>query len=989
MFVGMECPSSSTWTAYAAGISPGDERVRLTTHAAECPACREILARFAFVPTAEDSLPPIVGRGSTRAMLTAGTRVGRYVIEGALGAGGMGVVYAAQDPELDRRVAIKRLRTDVSSRRLQREAKALAKLDHPNVVRVHDVGELDGSSFLAMGLVEGRTLRQWAKDKRSPAEIVRAIVEAGRGLAAAHGAGLIHRDLKPDNIFVSDRGQVLVGDFGLATTPGETDIGDVLANADTGLTVAGTIVGTLAYIAPEQARGEPTVASDQFALCVTAWELLYGTRPFQGDTPEAVVAAIERGAPDVPADSEVPKRVQRALLRGLSADPAARWPSVEALLEELIAACERRSMWWLAAPALAAIGGVALLVARTGGPACAADGVRFAGVWDGERHAALAALGAGALETERTALDTALAATCKAESSGAVTHPQALERTSCLERRAFELDAFATQMIAGRPAKPVIDIALTQLPRLNCDEISAPVLPRNRKTIAALYARFVTTQLMLGGAPERVAALAQLEHDARDAGERELEARAAMSLGARQLESDDLKAADATLGRAYDRAIAIHSSSIAVGALGFRTQVASRRGDPRAAKSYAQLMVERTDQPGAQPYDRVRAYYALAVADIAIGDSRAAIDPLRKSLDLLAAGGRNTRPAQFEIRFALINALRYVHADGAEILKLARENAALARDVYGEHGTNYGAALNVVATALHYGGQNAEALASRKQALAIMAEQLPPDHSQILAVRESLADDLSASGDFEEARRELAAVLERAKAVGAAPDQRPEMLALLGVYTFETGRTEEGFRLYERGVEQLISQRGEDHPNALDSRYQLLVYELELRRFDDAARHADSLEASYRAQGDARGLAKLDGTVRAQLALARHHPRDAETLARRALASLGELHEVDDERANTLMQLATSLDDQHKWADALAVLDQAAAIGRARHYLADAFAAMDIQRARALAGQGHIAEARALAKSARASLDKFPGELVARAEVYALMAHLR
>ncbi|HET6585525.1 MAG TPA: serine/threonine-protein kinase, partial [Nannocystaceae bacterium] len=224
-----------------------------------------------------------------------GARVGRYVLLERIGMGGMGIVYAAFDPELDRRVALKLLRGSAGEARadlrLLREARALAKLTHPNVVPVFDVGSAAGRPYVAMEFVEGQTLTRWlAARPRSQAEILRVFGEAGRGLAAAHAIGIVHRDFKPDNVLLGGSGDdgrvpaiVRVGDFGLArpvTATSSRTSADAIAlpsDADepldaSPLTRVGLVLGTPSYMAPEQHRGEDaTPATDQYALCVSLY----------------------------------------------------------------------------------------------------------------------------------------------------------------------------------------------------------------------------------------------------------------------------------------------------------------------------------------------------------------------------------------------------------------------------------------------------------------------------------------------------------------------------------------------------------------------------------------------------------------------------------------------------------------------------------------------------------------------------------------------
>ncbi len=297
------------------------------------------------------------------ARLSKGTLVDRYVVLEEIGAGGMGVVYAAYDPELDRKIAIKLLQHGVITNDkawLLREAQALARLSHPNVIAVHDVGSLpDDRVFVAMELVEGVTLRTWLE--RAPRrwrEVLPVLRSAGAGLAAAHRAGLVHRDFKPDNVLVGEDGRVRVLDFGLARPRRDTDPpmprdSDRTIEASSPLhatlTEAGAILGTPAYMAPELYSSTGADArSDQFAFGVALFEALYRMRPFdRGDT---------GSEPKQPPDVGVPPRIRATVLRAIAADPAARFATMDALLAELAldpAARRRR--------AIAAVAGIIAL----------------------------------------------------------------------------------------------------------------------------------------------------------------------------------------------------------------------------------------------------------------------------------------------------------------------------------------------------------------------------------------------------------------------------------------------------------------------------------------------------------------------------------------------------------------------------------------------------------------------------------------------------
>ncbi len=351
----MKCPDADTLAAL--GALPDAERFRIVDHAASCEACR---AALALEETAAES--------GSLAIASEPAMIGRYRIEHRLGAGAMGVVYAAYDPELDRRIAVKLVKPRASPDRLRREAQTLAKLSHANIVAVHDVGMHEGMAFVAMALVDGENLRVWLRRSRSPAEILAKLVQAARGIIAAHAEGVIHRDLKPDNIFISARGEVLVGDFGLARASGPPS-GAAIGE----LTQSGAVMGTPVYMPPESFTGESTAASDQFALCVTMWEALYGARPFHGTTVDELVRAISAGPPSPPRGRDVPARVHAVLVRGLAAEPGDRFPSVAALVEALT---HRRRRWPYFIAALVAV---------------AAGGAAFASTRPDRQHLALAA----------------------------------------------------------------------------------------------------------------------------------------------------------------------------------------------------------------------------------------------------------------------------------------------------------------------------------------------------------------------------------------------------------------------------------------------------------------------------------------------------------------------------------------------------------------------------------------------------------------------
>jgi tRNA A-37 threonylcarbamoyl transferase component Bud32/tetratricopeptide (TPR) repeat protein len=432
---------------------------------------------------------PIAPTGSpVEAALTRGTALGRFVVLGLVGRGAMGEVYGAYDPELDRKVAIKLVRarggrgnTADSRARLMREAQATAKVSHPNVIVVYDAGTFEDRVFVAMEFIEGHTLRYWleARDRTWP-EIVEIFVAAGRGLAAAHEKELVHRDFKPDNVMVRSDGQVRVMDFGLARTVsaaegdarpapangprapvarqdvaerdedlestrelgatqlGATQLGATRdARAPGHLTETGTVAGTPAYMSPEQFERRPTDArSDQFSFCVALWEAVHGARPFAGRSLDELTENVVAGRlVEPPAASKVPAWVRRVLERGLATDPAARWPSMPALLAELDAK-----------PALA-----------HGADFAAGAAARLAGTWE-------APVAGNAVSTPAKAeMHRAFLATGKAYAADAFTGASAVLDRFARRWTEIYIDACEATHVRGEQSAEVLDLRMAAL----------------------------------------------------------------------------------------------------------------------------------------------------------------------------------------------------------------------------------------------------------------------------------------------------------------------------------------------------------------------------------------------------------------------------------------------------------------------------------------------------------------------------------------------
>jgi tetratricopeptide (TPR) repeat protein len=517
------------------------------------------------------------GQGSRRIVsdkLARGASVGRYLVTGELGEGGMGVVYAAYDPELDRKVALKLLQAEPAGGSsaggqswLLREAQALARLAHPNVIGVYDVGTLPGDRvFVAMELVEGKTLRRWLEaEHRSWREVQRVMLAAGAGLQAAHAAGLVHRDFKPENVLVGDDGRVRVMDFGLARLAGEPTASrdsDLQITSRSplseSLTQEGAMPGTPAYMAPEIYRGSGPGAgarTDQFAFGVTLYEALFGARPFG----KRELASAEPPAPKQPPPGNgVPAQLARVTMRAIAIDPDARYASMQDLLDELAVdpgAFKRRAAVGIAA--VLVLGGVAAGAVVLARPSAACDvSGRMTGVWDGGVRATIADAFTKSKVPYRDAVLGSLARTIDSYvtewSAAAVENCEAKQsketrqlRDDCLDQRLAELRAF-TQLISKPDDKMIetsANAALSLEPIKRCANVetlraATPLTAETRPRVQPALAKLAEAKagLIAGNLGRTINAGSEAAKLAKEIGYEPLEAEARFFVGAAMIQ---------------------------------------------------------------------------------------------------------------------------------------------------------------------------------------------------------------------------------------------------------------------------------------------------------------------------------------------------------------------------------------------------------------------------------------------------------------------
>jgi len=844
-----------------------EEEESFRIHLTECPACagRAATAAKEAADLAAPDLEPSLEK------LARGALVGRYIVLQEVGEGGMGVVYAAFDPELDRKVALKLLspsralgktRTDGHAR-LLREAQAMARVSHPNVVPVYDVGTFQERIFLAMEYVEGVTLRKWLKTDPPWRKVVESFVAAGRGLAAAHKAGLTHRDFKPDNVLVSSDGRILVADFGLARLaedPRQLETQDALLDSgsnlvDNHLTYSGQMIGTPNYMAPEQHLGLTADArADQFSFCASLYYALYGQRPFepkqlaqaasssrsgsgrmrtlsfQATSPETQVPVrgVIRPPPSRPF---IPRFIKRTMMRGLSLEPEDRFSSMEELLSRLSGPPPSVRRAWGVAGAVALLAGVALtvraaLIARS--QVCAGAERRLSGVWDAEIHSrAQAAFRQSGKPFAEATWRAAGAALDTYAQRWALMHREACEATrlrgeqtertleqrmGCLDRRLRNIEALSRlwQTADAKAVERAVE-SVSALPALqsceNLGELSHRDPPPEGPAARAEYERI--SQEVAEARALHVAGRFKEAREVEDAavadgrklGHRPLLAEALERLASTQGAASDAREGARNLREAYYLAEAGGDDELRAEIASYLTFVVGYiGGDPKEGHQWALQSQAILDRMGGNAALQADLWLNLTGVYAREANFAAAKDLNERGLALVTQA-LNGDP---------LRRLRFLSNLGSAYLSLGEpkkaeavleEGLALSEKVRGPGHPEAAAQLDNLAEAYSVQHRYDEALAIAQRALALIETNLGPVNARAANLRHTLASVLQRQGKYTEALAEhRTAFTVYMQTLGPDHPDLAYVLGGMGVCQLELGHPKEAVELLEKAL---------------------------------------------------------------------------------------------------------------------------------------------------------------------------------------------
>jgi tetratricopeptide (TPR) repeat protein len=865
----------------------------------------------------------------------------------------MGVVYVAYDPELDRRVALKLLHPDRDSTeaarseggsRLMREARALAQLNHPNVVGIHDVGTIEEQVWIAMELVRGRTLADWASEQSRPwREKLAVLQQAGEGLRAAHGAGILHRDFKPENVMVGADRRVRVMDFGLARVPvtgssepeteelGDRSGPDGSASHELELTAAGALVGTPAYMSAEQFAGEPaTAASDQFSFCVMAWELLFGERPFAGHSVHELAAAVIDGTPrPPPRKRQVPRWLRRVCERGLSPHPRQRFDSMDQLLGAMSRGQSRARLRRVGV-VLALVSGLAVVAVlaekheRDGRVAtCAEAGREISGLWsaDLKRTIGEAIRGSELSYADATAervvpwldeyaerLGEHRQRACTRTSVDLDWSEDRLDRASwCLDERQLEFDALTRELaqaqesmvaraVSAAASLPPIDPCLDETV---LDNRPPPPTAERRDSIRDVRAQLARTATLeaVGRYPEGLA----IARDARakaDALEWPPLRAQALTREGRLLErSGEFEEAEQALADAYieaanagDWIVATTAAARLAHTLGIRQR---RHDEAQTWSRHQALAISQAGDPGGLRRAQQLGGLANILNRVGEYDEAEALhrEALEVQLEVLGHEHPQVATTRNNLAAVLFSQKRY-----DEAIELYGSALELRETVLGPKHPFVATTLSNLAVAYKASGKLADAVELHERALEIRLEALGTVHPDVASSYNNFGNLRHEMGEDKEALRLLTRALElRRQTLGVRHPETGASASNLARIYVALGRHEEALPLFEEAHTVSMEALGGEH-----SVTALVLVELAESR-EALGDHRRAIEEFRQAASVLEGSAEnAPVRARAHFGLARSlgadDPRDARAQqeAERAAKILRDSH-ADDE----------------------------------------------------------------------------------------------
>ncbi|MBL8619660.1 MAG: serine/threonine protein kinase [Myxococcales bacterium] len=818
---------------------------------------------------------PFAGDAAGSADVPAPGALGRFVATELLGRGGMGMVLRAHDPVLDRQVALKLLAPErwvdtaasIGAQELAREGQALAKLAHPNVVTVYEMGRIGDRTFIAMELIDGVSLRAWLEAARRPwREVLAVLIACGRGLAAAHAAGLVHRDFKPENVLIGKDGRPRVTDFGLVTTGRAVERGNAVTR-DGELLVDGAVVGTPPYMAPEQWLGEAVDArADQFAFCATAWEALSGRRPFPATTAMAIRDQVLAGqiVDDAPG---IPRALRPLLRRGLARAREARWPTLDALLARLEAVAAPRRTWAWAAGALTAAGAVTAAVVLARAPAtdrCALAAGRVGAAWTPAARAQVdqafrrldeVATGvqvARGLDAYAARWAELAGAACRGDRAAGLSPTLRDQRAICLDGAARSLRHVVAALAAADRGVAARSLdAVARLPDLDaCDDLprlgaltAPPGDPALRRRFDQVHARLaeVDALRLAGASPELPAAMMAVVADARALAHPPTLALALRALGLAHRDRRDLAAAEAAFREAASAAADGRDDAAVAQAWIEVLFVASERGGDLAAVAALEPVADAAIRR-AGGSRRLRHELSMAAGTLAArrGDFATALARFDAAIETAPDAGERGRAIGDRAR------VLFTRDGAAAALPGARQSAALMAAALGPQHPSTADALVLVGQAANTAGERTEAQARLREALAIHERSDGRDSARVAGDLVELGNVAVNLGDLAGARAHFEEALAIQRRIGAAAaDVAFTQIALAGLLS-DTAPAE-SLPYFDAALPVLATTLGRADLNYLGSAMNHALALRHLGRCDEALRLLGEIDAGLAA----------------------------------------------------------------------------------------------------------------------------------------------